>query len=162
MSFILIDHECFISLTSLFSIARHINSHSTYTLLDIYVRILKSNEDNLPMLELTVSEMIIFSDKIVNHFFMLYELMNGNVNKLISNPLINLNFCSFFKENNIGNLCEEMIKINEVIKYMLMHLSYLNEEKSPFRNILLRTLVDKLFEISSNKKNVGLICYILN
>lgn len=33
-----------------------------------------------------------------------------------------------------------------------MHLSYLNEEKSPYRNILLRTLVDKFFE--NLKKNV--------
>jgi hypothetical protein len=39
-----------------------------------------------------------------------------------------------------------------MVQYTLMHLSYLNEEKSPYRNILLRTLVDKFFE--NLKKNV--------
>ncbi len=33
-----------------------------------------------------------------------------------------------------------------------MHISYLNEDKSPFRNILLRNLIDRLFAISSHTK----------
>ena len=33
-----------------------------------------------------------------------------------------------------------------------MHLSYLSEAKCPFRNILLRDLVNKLFEISNQTR----------
>ena len=47
-----------------------------------------------------------------------------------------------------------MNALTELVTYSLIHLAYLNEEKSPYRNILLRSLIDRLFDISSHKQAV--------
>lgn len=73
VSFILICNECFIAFMSQLAISENINSGSCYSILDLYSRILKSNEENLPILKLSISEII--SD----HFFKLFELMNGTI-----------------------------------------------------------------------------------
>lgn len=70
------DHEIFVSLISQLAIKQNIQSNCTFFILDLYSRILKSNEDNLPMLKLTVSDLLICAGKFVDHFFKLFDLMD--------------------------------------------------------------------------------------
>ena len=77
VSFILIDPECFVTFMSHLAVEENINSSCTYFILDLYTRILKSNEENLPTLKLSVSEIIICGKKFADHFFKLFDLMNG-------------------------------------------------------------------------------------
>ena len=77
VSFILICNECFIAFMSQLAISENINSGSSYSILDLYSRILKSNEENLPILKLSISEIIICAKQFSDHFFKLFELMNG-------------------------------------------------------------------------------------
>ena len=62
---------------SLLGIEKHVKSNSSYSIIDLYVQLLKSNEENLPTLKLTVADMLVFVDKLVEHFFLLFKLMNG-------------------------------------------------------------------------------------
>lgn len=50
-------------------------------------------------------------------------------------------------------MANELNLLNDMFKYTVIHLAYLNEDKSPYRNILLRTLVDKFFEYSKHPVN---------
>lgn len=55
----------------------------------------------------------------------------------------------------MANHVMEVNKLNELVEYSLMHLTYLNEDKCPLRNALIRNLISKLFEFSKRKKIVS-------
>lgn len=89
VSFVLIEHECFISMLSLLGNQRFLRSQVTLSVLDLYTRILTSNEENLPALTLTVSDIVVFATKITEHFFLLFSCMNG---KRLLKLTINISF----------------------------------------------------------------------
>lgn len=155
ISYVLIDRECFISMLSLLGNQRCLNSQVTLSVLDLYTRILTSNEENLPALTLTVSDMVVFAAKIVEHFFLLFACLNGKRLYKISKR-VNQDLIIDFLEENLANHVMEVNKLNELVEYSLMHLTYLNEDKCPLRNALLRNLISKLFEFSRRKKTVRL------
>jgi hypothetical protein len=78
ISFILMEPEVFVSLIKLLSNENNIKSHSTYFILELYAKIFKSNEKNLPILKLNINEMLSSSTKIIEHYFSLFYFMNGN------------------------------------------------------------------------------------
>lgn len=71
------NNECMISLLSLLTIRKNVESQASYLIIELYSNLLKSNEENLPILKLTLSDMIIFATKLVEHFFFLFEQING-------------------------------------------------------------------------------------
>ena len=64
-------------------------------------------------------------------------------------------FVLFLLEENLANYVKELNKLNELVDLSLMHLTYLNEDKCPLRNALLRNLIPKLFEFTKRKKHVS-------
>jgi hypothetical protein len=89
----------------------------------------------LENLNLNSSDCIIFADKIVKHFFALCLTMNDE------------------------NSYEHVVEINETLKLvrnMCLHLASYRKESSPFRNILIRTLITELFNILKNPKVISL------
>lgn len=79
VSFVLIERECFVSMLGLLGNQKVLNSQATYSILSLYARILSSSEENLPALSLTVADMVVFADKIVSHFFLIFVTMNGKI-----------------------------------------------------------------------------------
>ena len=73
----MIENEFFVPLISQLAINENITSNCSYFILNLYVRILKSNEDDLPMLKPTVSEILVCANKIIDHFFCLFEVINS-------------------------------------------------------------------------------------
>ncbi len=54
---------CFMPLINLLGKQETINSHTTYFLLELYTKMFKSNDPDMPMLKLNVIDMLICADK---------------------------------------------------------------------------------------------------
>ena len=57
-----------------------VKSNVSYLILDLYTKVLKSGEEkssNSPVLKLTVADMLVLSGKLVSHFFVLVDCMDG-------------------------------------------------------------------------------------
>lgn len=52
----------------------------------------------------------------------------------------------------MDDVITELNELNDLIKNTCKHLSHNYNENSPYRNTLLRTLIDKLFEMLKNPK----------
>ena len=65
------------SLINLLAVEANIVSNSTLHLLELLTKILKSNEENLHLIKLSVVDLLLLATKLIDHFFTLFNLMNG-------------------------------------------------------------------------------------
>jgi hypothetical protein len=127
VSLVLIERECFINMINQISI----NETTNYSLsiIELYNKILSCDDEDFQLVKLNLNDLIQIAHKLVGYFFDLTNNINDE-NVVIRNKSIN-----------------ELIAL---IKNILVHLSNNSDESNLFRNILIRTLIDKLFQTIIN------------
>lgn len=77
LSTILVQRECFTGLISQINLIAQQQPNYTLTIMELYNRIFKLDDDDLNLLKLNVADLVNIAYKFVNYFFELTKSING-------------------------------------------------------------------------------------
>ncbi|CAF0791809.1 unnamed protein product [Brachionus calyciflorus] len=127
LSTILLDSENFVSIL----IQLKLVENTSLQLIQLLNKIFYSNEPDLASLKLNISDLISISNVVIKHFF---TLLNS------------------IEEDNVANRIQELNELTDLVQNICVNQLNNQDESNPFKNMLLRNLIDTIFDSIQSSK----------